>query len=54
MCGIVGLFAKSAEIEEALGRHLGAMLEQMSDRGPDSAGVAIYRDPAPRMTAAAR
>jgi glutamate synthase domain-containing protein 1 len=47
MCGIVGLFAKSAEIEEALGRNLAAMLEQMSDRGPDSAGVAIYRDPAP-------
>ena len=47
MCGIVGLFAKSAEIEESLGRHLGAMLEQMSDRGPDSAGVAVYRDPAP-------
>src|ERR1044071_9266330 len=47
MCGIVGLFAKSAEIEASLGRHLGAMLEQMSDRGPDSAGVAVYRDPAP-------
>jgi glutamate synthase domain-containing protein 1 len=47
MCGIVGLFAKSAEIEESLGRHLAAMLAQMNDRGPDSAGVAIYRDPAP-------
>jgi glutamate synthase domain-containing protein 1 len=23
------------------------MLEQMSDRGPDSSGVAVYRDPAP-------
>jgi methylamine---glutamate N-methyltransferase subunit A len=47
MCGIVGLFAKSSEIEESLGRHLAAMLEQMSDRGPDSAGVAVYRDAAP-------
>jgi methylamine---glutamate N-methyltransferase subunit A len=47
MCGIVGLFAKSAEIEESLGRHLAAMLGQMGDRGPDSAGVAVYRDPAP-------
>src|SRR5215213_468999 len=47
MCGIVGLFAKSAEIEESLGEHLAAMLAQMSDRGPDSAGVAVYRDPAP-------
>jgi methylamine---glutamate N-methyltransferase subunit A len=47
MCGIVGLFAKSTEIEESLGEHLAAMLEQMSDRGPDSAGVAVYRDPVP-------
>ncbi len=45
MCGIVGLFAKSPEIEERLGEHLAAMLVQMSDRGPDSAGVAVYRDP---------
>ena len=47
MCGIVGLFAKSPEIEASLGVHLSAMLVQMSDRGPDSAGVAIYREPAP-------
>jgi glutamate synthase domain-containing protein 1 len=46
MCGIVGLFSKSAEIEESLGVHLGAMLAQMNDRGPDSAGIAVYRDPA--------
>ena len=45
MCGIVGLFAKSPAIEEQLGAHLVAMLAQMSDRGPDSAGVAVYRDP---------
>ncbi|MDQ4082142.1 MAG: glutamine amidotransferase family protein [Actinomycetota bacterium] len=47
MCGIVGLFSKSRDIEDSLGRHLGAMLTQMNDRGPDSAGVAVYRDPAP-------
>jgi glutamate synthase domain-containing protein 1 len=47
MCGIVGLFAKSSEIEEHLGEHLAAMLVQMSSRGPDSAGVAVYREPAP-------
>jgi glutamate synthase domain-containing protein 1 len=47
MCGIVGLFAKSSELEERLGVHLAAMLAQMSDRGPDSAGVAVYRDPVP-------
>jgi glutamate synthase domain-containing protein 1 len=47
MCGIVGLFAKSPEVEARLGKHLAAMLAQMSDRGPDSAGVAVYRDAAP-------
>jgi glutamate synthase domain-containing protein 1 len=50
MCGIVGLFAKSREIEDHLGAHLGAMLGQMADRGPDSAGVALYRDAAPAGT----
>jgi methylamine---glutamate N-methyltransferase subunit A len=44
MCGCVGLFAKSPEIEASLGAHLSAMLVQMSDRGPDSAGIAIYRE----------
>ncbi len=47
MCGIAGLFSKSLEVSESLGSHLGDMLLQLSDRGPDSAGVAIYRDPAP-------
>ncbi len=47
MCGIVGLFAKTAELEDSLGAQLAAMLGQMGDRGPDSAGVAVYRDPAP-------
>jgi len=47
VCGIVGLFAKHPDVEARLGALLGAMLGQMADRGPDSAGVAIYRDPAP-------
>src|SRR4051812_134597 len=47
MCGIVGLFGKTPVITEALGAHLAAMLIQLGDRGPDSAGVAVYRDPAP-------
>lgn len=47
MCGIAGLYAKSAELQTELGKHLAAMLDQLSDRGPDSAGVAFYRDPAP-------
>jgi methylamine---glutamate N-methyltransferase subunit A len=46
MCGIVGVFAKASEVEARLGEHLGAMLVQLGDRGPDSAGVAVYRDPA--------
>jgi glutamate synthase domain-containing protein 1 len=47
MCGIVGLYCKSPELEPRLGEYLSAMLVQMNDRGPDSAGVAVYRDPAP-------
>lgn len=47
MCGIVGLFAKSSEVQERLGAHVAGMLTELSDRGPDSAGVAFYRDPAP-------
>ena len=46
MCGIAGLFSKSLDVSESLGSHLGDMLLQLSDRGPDSAGVAFYRDPA--------
>lgn len=46
MCGIVGLYAKSDHIKETLGQHVGAMLEQMGERGPDSAGAAFYSDSA--------
>ena len=45
MCGIVGLFAKTSGVEDRLGRDVAAMLVQLSDRGPDSAGMALYRDP---------
>jgi glutamate synthase domain-containing protein 1 len=45
MCGIVGLFAKTTSVEASLGEHLAAMLVQMTDRGPDSAGIAVYRNP---------
>lgn len=45
MCGIVGLYFKSADLERQLGRMLAAMLVQMTERGPDSAGVAVYRRP---------
>jgi glutamate synthase domain-containing protein 1 len=47
MCGIAGLFTKTDALRSQLGGQLSAMLTQLSDRGPDSAGVAFYRDPAP-------
>ncbi|MEM8555108.1 MAG: glutamine amidotransferase family protein [Pseudomonadota bacterium] len=43
MCGIVGLFLKSPELEPQLGALMTPMLAEMTDRGPDSAGFAIYR-----------
>ena len=42
VCGIVGLFLKKREMQSCLGMHLERMLITMSDRGPDSAGLAIY------------
>lgn len=42
MCGIVGLFLKDRSLEPDLGKLLTSMLVTMSDRGPDSAGIAIY------------
>lgn len=42
MCGIVGLFLKDPKLEPRLGEMLTDMLITMTDRGPDSAGIAIY------------
>lgn len=42
MCGIVGLFLKDSALEPHLGAMLTDMLITMTDRGPDSAGIAIY------------
>ncbi|PBB35192.1 glutamine amidotransferase [Mesorhizobium sp. M1A.F.Ca.IN.020.06.1.1] len=42
MCGIVGLFLKDKTLEPNLGAMLSEMLISLSDRGPDSAGIAIY------------
>jgi amidophosphoribosyltransferase len=50
MCGIVGLFLKDAELQPHLGALMAPMLAEMTERGPDSAGFAIYRDGAPRPT----
>lgn len=46
MCGIVGLFLKDKSLEPQLGTLLSDMLITMTDRGPDSAGIAIYATPA--------
>lgn len=45
MCGIVGLYLKDRGLEPKLGAMLADMLVTMSDRGPDSAGIAIYSAP---------
>ena len=50
MCGIVGLFLKDKSLETALGEMLTQMLITMSDRGPDSAGIAIYKNPTNSFT----
>ncbi|MFD1704030.1 glutamine amidotransferase family protein [Methylopila henanensis] len=47
MCGIVGLFLKDKALEPKLGELLSGMLEIMTDRGPDSAGFAVYGAGAP-------
>ena len=45
MCGIAGLYLKNEALYPKLGELYQPMLIEMTSRGPDSAGVAIYRDP---------
>ncbi|MEO1207504.1 MAG: glutamine amidotransferase family protein [Pseudomonadota bacterium] len=42
MCGIVGLFIKTPAMEPELGALMTNMLGTMCERGPDSAGFAVY------------
>ena len=42
MCGIVGIYIKNKKLENNLGSYLSKMIYNMSSRGPDSAGFAIY------------
>ena len=42
MCGIVGLYLKDAKLEPKLGAMMAGMLATMCERGPDSAGFAVY------------
>src|SRR6266404_4653358 len=48
MCGIVGVLNKGSEQKRFLGRTLLSMLQALSCRGPDSAGVALFGPPAER------
>jgi len=47
MCGIVGLHLKSPELHPQLGELIAPMLDCMSSRGPDSAGVALFAEAPP-------
>ena len=44
MCGIVGIYLKNPELRPRLGAIFSPMLVEMSERGPDSSGVAVYRE----------
>ena len=45
MCGIVGLLVKKPALREQLGALMVPMLTGMTERGPDSAGLAVYTAP---------
>ena len=49
MCGIVGLHLKNPGLQPRLGELLTQMLEAMTTRGPDSAGIAVYADREPAL-----
>ncbi|HEX4239821.1 MAG TPA: class II glutamine amidotransferase [Steroidobacteraceae bacterium] len=45
MCGIVGLLVKNPALRPQLGALMVPMLVGMTERGPDSAGLAVYTEP---------
>ena len=47
MCGIVGLLVKKPELREQLGELMVPMLVGMTERGPDSSGMAVFTRPLP-------
>ena len=51
MCGIVGLLAKNETTRHSLGERVTPMFNCMAARGPDSGGLAVFRDPvtSPRL-----
>jgi methylamine---glutamate N-methyltransferase subunit A len=60
MCGVAGLLIKDPGLESGVGNMLASMVCALADRGPDSAGFAVYthhddseRRPAARLSLAA-
>jgi methylamine---glutamate N-methyltransferase subunit A len=51
MCGIVGLLVKKPELRRRLGELMVPMLIGMTERGPDSAGLAVFTEPLPEGSA---
>jgi glutamate synthase domain-containing protein 1 len=47
MCGIVGLLVKDPKQRDRLGEWMVPMLVGMTERGPDSAGMAVFGKPVP-------
>jgi amidophosphoribosyltransferase len=47
MCGIVGLLLKKPALRPRLGAWMVPMLIGMTERGPDSAGLAVFTEPLP-------
>lgn len=45
MCGIVGLLLKKPQLRSQLGELMVPMLIGMTERGPDSAGLAVFTEP---------
>lgn len=55
MCGVVGLLIRDPDLEPQLGSLLVPMISALSERGPDSAGIAVYSEssPVPETTGSA-
>ena len=51
MCGIVGLLVKNPALRDQLGELMVPMLIGMTERGPDSAGLAVFTEPLPERRA---
>lgn len=45
MCGVIGLLIKDPTLEASLGDLVVPMIQSLSERGPDSSGVAVYSTP---------